>query len=123
MSRTQWNFRLILITVIAVACVFSMIRISHGQQYSVLITPRTTLDVQQVEQQPQPQVQYVQPQQQVVYQGQQPSSYDPWQRYLRLKMWERATYERRGILFPRYIRRPDATQRQMMLWYIWNQRQ
>ena len=95
-------------------------------QQSVLITPRTTLDVQQMEQ-PQvaasPHVQYVQPQQQVVYQGPQPSSYDPWQRYLRLKMWERATFERRGILFPRYVRRHDATQRQMMLWYIWSQRQ
>ena len=101
---------------------FGQIQVGYAQQYSVLITPRTTLDIQQAEQ-PQPQVQYVQPQPQVVYQAQQPSSYDPWQQYLKIQMWNRATYERRGILFPRYIRRHDATQRQMMLWYIWSQRQ
>ena len=110
--------------ILIIGLLLGLVSVASGQQHSVLITPRTTLDVQQVEQ-PQPQVQYVQPQVAAPqhYAVPQASSYDPWQRYLRLKMWERATYERRGILFPRYVRRHDATQRQMMLWYIWSQRQ
>ena len=64
--------------------------------------------------QPQPQVIYVQvPQPQVAA----PVQHDQWQNFIRYRMWFNAHYERRGLLFPRYVRRdPRETLNYMLLY-------
>ena len=105
---------------------------SAGAQQSVLITPRVQLEVQKrlggietppavvtapVPQVAPPQVFYVQPQEPP---QQRP---DMMRLYIFNQMMFNAQYQRRGVFFPRYVRRPDAGMRQLMIYHMWqNQR-
>ncbi len=98
-----------------VALILGCTAVSFGQEMrSVLITPRLNSDVQRVQteqvQTPQPQVIYVQPQQQ-------PQRSSQWEDYMRMRMWFSMNYEKRGILFPRYVRRSQADTMQRYLYY------
>ena len=97
-------------------------------QQSVLITPRVQLEARVTDTEPAPQVQetvpqvappvqYTQPQPPQVYyiQPQQQQRPDFMRLYMFNHMMHNATYARRGILFPRYVRRPDAAMRQYMV--------
>mgnify|MGYP000449625935 CR=1 FL=1 len=96
-------------------------------QQSVLITPRVQLEARVTDTEPAPQVQetvpqvappvqYVQPQPpQVYYIQPQQQRPDFMRLYMFNHMMHNATYARRGILFPRYVRRPDAMMRQYMV--------
>ena len=97
----------------------------NAQQFSVLVTPRTTLDVQVQQSQQTPQVaapmQYVQPPPMQYAQPMPVERDSHFRQYLRYRAWFNAGYQRRGIVFPRYVRRPNAVRNQMALMYLWNQ--
>ena len=105
------------------ACVQAQERGQEHELPSVLVTPRVRLDVvrqavrERVQEQPvqqaQPQMQYEQPvqqmQPQVIYVQappvQQQQGNPMFQQYMQRQVWFNAHYARRGILFPRYVRR------------------
>lgn len=91
-------------------------------QGGVYVEPQTQAAPQPVYQ-AQSQVIYVQPP--VAQVTPTPRQSPDMERYLRWRVFNslmfNATYEQRGVLFHRYVRRPDAERNQFIIWSLMNQ--